>query len=88
MLTLSEFRQKTPTLYGYVNFKNAGQKIGAFIHEQNRYTGIYEYRYCVINKNGNLRRGNYSIYTNRAYELLCIGQLSFDLEKGKKENYL
>ena len=87
-MTLQEFRQQTPTVYGYVNFTNGGQKIGAFIHEQNRYTGAYGYRYYSIDKRGNLRRGNYSINTNRAFELLKAGQLSRDAQRGRRENYL
>jgi len=95
-MTFQDFNQQTPTLYGFVNFAETrhdkgGQKIGAFICEQNRYTGVYDYRYYTLyEKNGKTckRRGNYSIFRQRAFELLLTGQLGFDIEMGKKENYV
>ena len=90
-MTYLEFSQNQPALYGYVNFVNGGQKIGAYILEQSPYSGVYVYRHHVIcSKNGKeyLRRGNYAVSKKRAFELLLDRQLSLNPENGKKENYL
>lgn len=82
-MTLLDILQNKPTLYGSIMVKGS-QKIGSFIPIYNKYTNTVQYAYYT--EKGNRGQGGFSL--TLGFNLLSIGQLSLDPEKGKRENYI
>jgi len=85
-MTLRQFKEEIPDLYGFVNFIDGGQKIGTYKWAFNKYTNKMQYQ--LFHESGRIADRKYGISIERAYTLMTLGQLDFNPERGRKENYM
>ncbi|MCL1932433.1 MAG: hypothetical protein FWF53_01270 [Candidatus Azobacteroides sp.] len=85
-ITLQQFKEQTPVLYGFVNFSNGGQKTGTYKLAFNKYTNKMQYQ--LFYESGRIADRKFGIGIDTAYRLMNLGQLNFDPERGRKENYM
>jgi len=83
-MTLPEFLNQKPVLYGSTIDKNLKQRIGTYAPRYSKYTN--NFAYFLISKNG--RKTSHAFTLNRAYNLFSNGKLSTNPEKGKLESYV